>query len=89
MPIPALREKPQLPPDLTAVLDAFDFLSLSRPVGFTLAPIPLVEIHTYASVFPIAMPVHEFVDLIRTVDVRHLAHLKKHDGPHQNTRSRH
>jgi hypothetical protein len=87
MQIPSLRERPQLPPDLIGLQDAFDFLSISRPIGFNLGPIPITEITAYASVYPLSMPVADFVDLIRTIDVRHLAHLNK-DGTRKDTRSR-
>jgi hypothetical protein len=57
---------------LLPVAHAFDFLHLSRPAGFSVGAIPLIEIRAYARIYPTGLPLGDFVELIRLVDAEYL-----------------
>lgn len=84
-----MRERPEVPDAFELVLDAFLFLSPSRPAGFAVGAIPLSEILAWCDCHPIGIPRADFVRLVRQVD---LLFLKDHatqqtkatDGPEKN-----
>jgi hypothetical protein len=81
-----LRERPEVPDHFELVLDAFLFLSPSRPAGFAVGAIPLSEILAFADAHPLGIPRFEFVRIIRLIDLAFLAEhhaqkAKPKDGP--------
>jgi len=62
------------------VLNAYQFLSPLRIEqigmgGVIRGFIPVSEVIAYASAFPVMLPIDEFTNIIRKIDVMHIKHL--------------
>lgn len=68
---PALANKPEVPPDLAYIWDAFWLLSQSRVQGFAEGPIPLSEVAAYVAMFNV-QDVSFFLSCIRELDSKYL-----------------
>lgn len=83
-PIPdRIKNKPRLNRALAFYMDAFVELDTDRPVAFSFGVIPWSVIHTYAKAHELeGDDYHEFVYLIRTLDMAYVKHVqgKKDNG---------
>ena len=68
---PALANKPEVPPDLTYIWDAFWILNQSRSQGFAEGSIPLSEVAAYVDLFNVQDPSF-FLSCVRVMDAKYL-----------------
>ncbi len=91
----ALRNRPELYPDLEPLMQAFEALSRGRPLvssgfGAELGAISFSEIKAYLDLFPADDP-EAFVRLLRVADeayLRRAAEKRRAAGSHANTKTK-
>ena len=65
--VPCVKNIPFVPADMDWIVEAFWLLSASRPVGFSIGAIPLVEMQAYCDIHGVSDR-RFFVRAIRALD---------------------